>query len=149
MKMTFHVTTLDYMHVAIPVPGCGMFFQQKLDTFVEVVGFFFLVCGDRHDIFVDTAMGLPPGVGGAKQQQFGNSCVEANEDTASVLLREGLPDDIAEIILSHLHTDRCWNVSALSQGKNLHVEDRVGEYRSYSAPAWIPQAVFQNPYTGA
>ena len=57
-------------------------------------------------------MGLPPREKGPQRQMFGPFCVEADEDPVSLLSKEGLsPEDIDAVILSHLHSDHCWNVS--------------------------------------
>jgi glyoxylase-like metal-dependent hydrolase (beta-lactamase superfamily II) len=141
--MAFHVTALKYMHIDIPVPGCAMFFQQKVDSYVEVVGYFFLVRGEGHNILVDTGMGLPPEDDGAKRQVFGHFCVEPTEDTTSLLAREGLhPDDIDVLILTHLHTDHCWNTSLFRKAR-IYMS-KVG-WKTIQSPrhaALIPEAIY-------
>lgn len=131
------------MHINIPVPACAMFFQEKLDRYVEVYGYFFLVTGNGHNILVDTGMGLPPGVDTPKQQVFGHFCVEPGEDTTSLLRKEGLsPSDIDTLVLTHLHTDHCWNVGLFPNAKIYMSQKGWMAIRSPRHPALIPDAIY-------
>jgi glyoxylase-like metal-dependent hydrolase (beta-lactamase superfamily II) len=141
--MSYQVKALKYMHINIPVPGCAMFFQEKLDRNVEVFGYFFLLRDGHHNVLVDTGMGLPPGRAGAKQQVFGHFAVEPGEDTTSLLAKEGLrPDDIDALVLTHLHTDHCWN-TALFRNANIHLSKTGWDaVESPRHPALIPDAIY-------
>ncbi len=141
--MTFHVKAMKYMHIDIPIPGCAMFFQEKLDQYVEVFGYFFLVRGKGHNILVDTGMGLPPGPEGAHRQLFGHFCVEPSEDTTSLLAKEGLsPEDIDVLILTHLHTDHCWNTGLFPNARIYFSREGWEAVQSPRHPSLVPDADF-------
>lgn len=141
--MPFRVKALKYMHINIPVPGCAMFFQERLDQYVDVFGYFFLVSGNGHHILVDTGMGLPPEADEPKQQVFGHFCVEPGEDTTSLLQKEGLlPSDIDTIILTHLHTDHCWNVKLFPNARIYMSEKGWTAIQSPRHPALFPDAIY-------
>jgi glyoxylase-like metal-dependent hydrolase (beta-lactamase superfamily II) len=144
VDMNFRVKALRYMHVKGSVPGCSMFFQDKFDQNLKVVGYIFLVRDDRHNIIlVETGMGMPPGPHGLKEQLFGDFCVEPGEDTTSLLRKEGLaPEQIDTLILTHLHTDHCWNVSLFPNAKLLFSRRGWEAIQTPRHPALFPDSIY-------
>lgn len=144
--MAYSIKALKYMHIDIQVPGCAMFYQDKLDQHVEVVGYLFLIRNGVHNILVDTGIGLPPGEKAPQRQMFGHFCVEPGEDPVSLLSKEGLsPADIDTVILSHLHSNHCWNVDLFPHAEVFFSRHGWEAVLSPRHPALFPDADFPRP----
>lgn len=141
--MGYRVKAFQYMKIPFAVPGCIMFFQEKMEQKIEVCGYFYLVRGGGHNIVVDTGMGQPPGPEGPSLQKFGNFWVDPGCDTISLLRKEGLgPEDIDVLVLTHLHTDHCWNTSLFPKAKIYMSRFGWEAIQSPRHPALFPDAIY-------
>jgi glyoxylase-like metal-dependent hydrolase (beta-lactamase superfamily II) len=139
----YTIQALRNFYIDFPIPGLAMYFQDKIDQSVRIVGYIWLVRGGGKTIVVDAGIGQAPEVAGEIKQMVGHFTVAPGEDTASLLRSADVaPCDVDYLVLTHLHTDHCLNTPLFTRAR-IVVSRRGWEAVARPAhPALFPKRVF-------
>jgi glyoxylase-like metal-dependent hydrolase (beta-lactamase superfamily II) len=139
----YTIQALRNFYIDFPVPGLAMYFQEKIDQTVRIVGYVWLVRGEGQIVVVDAGIGQSPERAGDIKQTVGHFTVMPGEDTASLLSRDGTaPEDVDWLILTHLHTDHCLNAPLFKKARIVISRRGWEAVTNPGHPALLPERVF-------
>ena len=105
---------------SLTTAGPVIFYQNKVREQVDIKGWVFLLESAERRVLVDCGLGQPSSV---ERKRFAFT-IAPGHDTHSLLAARGLsPDDIDDVILTHLHWDHCTN-APLFERAQFHVSRR-------------------------
>lgn len=131
---------------SLTTTGPIIFYQQKVREEVHIKGWIFLLEGMGRQVLVDCGFGTPAQI---ERKKFAFT-VAPGHDTLSLLQNRGIaPNDISDVILTHLHWDHCTN-APLFERAQFHVS-KTGWREIVQAPRHpllvpdrsFPRAVFE------